>query len=80
MSGPRRWREEGLGEDGVGNSIREVACNDPGKSLWGFRQEATEDFLKSDFSGAEGGDGQYGGEKDEWRGNEGGRPCVDVNY
>lgn len=54
MSGPRRWREEGLGEGGVGNSIREVVCNDPGKSLWGFRQEATEDFLKSDFSGGEG--------------------------
>lgn len=79
MSGPRRWREEGLGEGGVGNSIREVAYNDPGKSLWGFRQEATEDFLKSDFGGGEGGDGQYGGEKDEWRGNEGGRPCVDAN-
>lgn len=51
LSGPRRWREEGLREDSVANSIREVECNDPEKSLWEFHQEVTEDFLKSDFSG-----------------------------
>ncbi|ELK09913.1 hypothetical protein PAL_GLEAN10013149 [Pteropus alecto] len=46
LSGPRRRREEGLGEDSVANSITEVECNDPEKSLWEFRQEVTEDFLK----------------------------------
>lgn len=85
MKGRRNFRAkeaEGRGTQGnsVGGSIGEVECNDPEKSLWEFRQEVTEDFLKSDFSGGERGAGQQRMEKDEWRGNEGSRLCLDFNY